>query len=46
MGPEHFDDDPLVPDVLSNLWTLIRMGSNRAEAARKLEVRKVEEREK
>ena len=32
--------------VLSNLWTLIRMGSNRAEAARKLEVRKVEEREK
>lgn len=32
--------------VLSNLWTLIRMGSNRAEAARKLEARKVEEREK
>lgn len=32
--------------VLSNLWTLIRMGSNKAEAARKLEVRKVEEREK
>lgn len=32
--------------VLSNLWTLIRMGSNKAEAARKLEARKVEEREK
>ncbi len=32
--------------VLSNLWTLTRMGSNTAEAARKLEARKVEEREK
>jgi len=32
--------------VLSNLWTLIRMGSNKADAARKLEARKVEEREK
>lgn len=32
--------------VLSNLWTLIRMGSNKAEAARKLEARKTEEREK
>jgi len=32
--------------VLSNLWTLTRMGSNTADAARKLEARKVEEREK
>jgi hypothetical protein len=32
--------------VLSNLWTLMRMGSNKADAARKLEARKTEEREK
>jgi hypothetical protein len=32
--------------VLSNLWTLMRMGSTRVEAERKLETRKLEEREK
>ena len=32
--------------VLSNVWTLMRMGASRDEASRKLEVRKVEEREK
>lgn len=32
--------------VFSNIWTLLRMGSNKAEALRKLEARKVEEREK
>ncbi|KAF8172875.1 hypothetical protein BJ912DRAFT_1065505 [Pholiota molesta] len=32
--------------VLSNLWTLLRMGSTRVEAERKLETRKLEEREK
>ena len=32
--------------LLSNVWTLMRMGASREEASRKLEVRKVEEREK
>ena len=32
--------------VLSNVWTLMRMGASRHEASRKLEIRKVEEREK
>ena len=32
--------------VLSNAWTLMRMGASRDEASRKLESRKVEEREK
>ena len=32
--------------VLSNAWTLMRMGTSRNEASRKLEIRKVEEREK
>lgn len=32
--------------VLSNLWTLIRMGASRDEVSRRLESRKVEEREK
>jgi len=32
--------------VFSNLWTLTRVGSGREEASRKLESRKVEEREK
>ena len=32
--------------VLSNVWTLMRMGASRDEASRKLELRKVEEREK
>jgi hypothetical protein len=32
--------------VLSNAWTLMRMGASRDEVSRKLEVRKVEEREK
>ena len=32
--------------VLSNFWTLMRMGASRDEASRQLESRKVEEREK
>ena len=32
--------------VLSNVWTLMRMGASRDEATRRLESRKVEEREK
>jgi len=32
--------------LLSNVWTLMRMGTSRDEASRKLEIRKVEEREK
>ena len=32
--------------VLSNVWTLMRMGASRDEASRRLENRKVEEREK
>lgn len=32
--------------VLSNVWTLMRMGASRDEASRRLESRKVEEREK
>jgi len=32
--------------LLSNVWTLMRMGATRDEASRKLEIRKVEEREK
>ncbi|KAJ3508624.1 hypothetical protein NLJ89_g5653 [Agrocybe chaxingu] len=32
--------------VISNLWTLMRMGSGREAASRKLEARKVEDREK
>ena len=32
--------------VLSNVWTLMRMGASREEASRRMESRKVEEREK
>lgn len=36
----------IVTLVLSNVWTMLRMGSTKADAVKKLEARKVEDREK